>query len=28
MSVDVTDLRAFYASPLGTVARRLVSRVI
>jgi SAM-dependent methyltransferase len=28
MSVDVTDLRAFYASPLGTVARRLVNRVI
>lgn len=28
MSVDVTDLRAFYASPLGLVAQRLVSRVI
>jgi SAM-dependent methyltransferase len=28
VSVDVTDLRAFYASPLGDVARRLVSRVI
>ncbi len=28
MSVDVTDLRAFYASPLGHVARRLVNRVI
>jgi SAM-dependent methyltransferase len=28
VSVDVTDLRAFYASPLGTVARRLVNRVI
>src|ERR671910_805064 len=28
LSVDVTDLRAFYASPLGDVARRLVSRVI
>ena len=26
MSVDVTDLRAFYASPLGQVARRLVGR--
>ena len=28
MSVDVTDLRAFYASPLGGVARRLVGRTI
>ncbi len=28
MSVDVTDLRAFYASPLGSVACRLVSRAI
>src|SRR5918998_5605771 len=28
VSVDVTDLRAFYASPLGHVARRLVNRVI
>jgi len=28
MSVDVIDLRAFYASPLGVVARRLVGRAI
>jgi SAM-dependent methyltransferase len=28
VSVDVTDLRAFYASPLGHVAQRLVNRVI
>ena len=28
MSVDVTDLRAFYASPLGSVTRRLVGRAI
>jgi SAM-dependent methyltransferase len=28
MSVDVTDLRAFYASPLGVVARRFVGRAI
>ena len=28
MSVDVTDLRAFYASPLGGVARRLVGRAV
>jgi SAM-dependent methyltransferase len=28
MSVDVTDLRAFYASPLGHVARRLIARTI
>ena len=28
MSVDVTDLRAFYASPLGNVACRLVGRAI
>jgi SAM-dependent methyltransferase len=28
MSVDVTDLRAFYASPLGSVTRRLVGRGI
>jgi SAM-dependent methyltransferase len=28
MSVDVTDLRAFYASPLGSVACRLVGRAI
>lgn len=28
MSVDVTDLRAFYASPLGGVTRRLVGRAI
>ena len=26
MSVDITDLRAFYASPLGGVTRRLVGR--
>ena len=28
MSVDVSDLRAFYASPLGQVARRLVGRAV
>jgi SAM-dependent methyltransferase len=28
MSVDVTDLRAFYASPLGNAARRLVGRAV
>jgi SAM-dependent methyltransferase len=28
MSVDVTDLRAFYAGPLGYVARRLVGRAL
>src|SRR3712207_1860995 len=28
MSLDVTDLRAFYASPLGGVTRRLVGRAI
>lgn len=28
MSVDITDLRAFYASPLGGVARRVVGRSI
>lgn len=28
MSIDVTDLRAFYTSPLGHVARRLVNRAI
>jgi SAM-dependent methyltransferase len=28
MSVDITDLRAFYASPLGGVTRRLVGRAI
>ena len=28
MSVDVTDLRAFYDSPIGTVAARLVGRVL
>lgn len=28
MSVDVTDLRAFYASPLGQVARGLVARAV
>ncbi len=28
MSVDITDLRAFYASPLGSVARRLVGRTV
>ena len=28
MSVDVTDLRAFYASPLGAVACRLVGRAV
>src|SRR5258708_9479228 len=28
MSLDVVDFRTFYAQPLGTVARRLVSRGI
>lgn len=28
MSLDVVELRNFYASPLGTVARRLVSRAV
>jgi len=28
MSVDVVDLRGFYASPMGEVARRLVGRVV
>jgi SAM-dependent methyltransferase len=28
MSIDVVDLRAFYTSPLGGVARRLVGRVL
>jgi SAM-dependent methyltransferase len=28
VSVDVIDLRAFYASPLGVVARRLVNRAL
>ena len=28
MSVDVTDLRAFYAGPLGYVARRLICRTL
>jgi SAM-dependent methyltransferase len=28
MSIDVVDLRAFYASPLGGVARGLVGRVL
>jgi SAM-dependent methyltransferase len=28
MSVDITDMRAFYASPLGSVTRRLVGRAI
>jgi SAM-dependent methyltransferase len=28
MSVDVVDLRAFYASPLGFVARELVGRIL
>ncbi|SFV07447.1 Methyltransferase domain-containing protein [Methylobacterium sp. 174MFSha1.1] len=28
MSLDVTDLRAFYASPLGAVAQRLVGRTV
>jgi len=28
MSLDVVDLRAFYAQPLGTVARRFISRGI
>ena len=28
MSVDVTDLRAFYAGPLGYVARRVVCRAL
>lgn len=26
MSIDVTELRAFYASPLGLVARRMIGR--
>ncbi|WP_183751065.1 class I SAM-dependent methyltransferase [Pseudochelatococcus contaminans] len=28
MSLDVVDLRNFYSSPLGTVARRLVSKAV
>jgi hypothetical protein len=28
MSVDVVDLRSFYASPMGDMARRLVGRVV
>ena len=28
MSIDVTDLRAFYASPLGQVTGGLVSRAV
>ena len=28
MALDVVDLRSFYASPLGRVARRLVGRII
>ena len=28
MSLDVVDLRAFYASPMGQVARRFVGRVV
>jgi len=28
MSVDIVDLRAFYASPLGLVAKRLASRAV
>ena len=28
MSVDVTELHAFYQSPLGQVARRLVARTL
>jgi SAM-dependent methyltransferase len=28
MSLDVVDLRSFYASPLGQVARRLVGRMV
>lgn len=28
MSIDITDLRSFYASPLGAVTRRYVGRVI
>jgi len=28
MSVDITDLRSFYASPLGAVTRRFVGRAI
>lgn len=28
MSVDITDLRSFYASPLGVVTRRFVERAI
>ena len=28
MSIDITDLRSFYASPLGSVTRRFVGRAI
>jgi SAM-dependent methyltransferase len=28
MGIDITDLRSFYASPLGTVTRRYVSRAL
>ncbi len=28
MSIDITDLRSFYASPLGAVTRRYVGRAI
>lgn len=28
MRLDVTDLRAFYASPLGSVTHRIVGRAI
>src|SRR3712207_7156103 len=28
MSIDITDLRGFYASPLGAVTRRFVGRAI
>ena len=28
MAIDVVDLRSFYASPLGIVARRLLARAI
>ena len=28
MSIDITDLRGFYASPLGGVTRRFVGRAI
>ena len=28
MSIDITDLRGFYASPLGGVTRRFVNRAI